>query len=1041
MASDAGKVYVRLVLDDETYKQKLSEDIKNTEATAQNIAKVWNFLGSKTDEYYNNQIKGAKNALTYIQHAHESTYNDIFRAQSAMTAKINAMNQEMVNPMKQMWETLGIKSQASIQAQKSAIISSFDEIKKSGTATQQDLINLEKAKNEKLKALNKEMVGDHEMSMAAMTRAVLRFYAAWYIGSSALIGIKDLFMGGVEAIENLKTSTIATAAIITSMQKGTGDIAQTYKNNLVYAEALNKKLMEIDANTAANLDQLQRMNQAAVTHGVTLDINNKKQVDAYTSISNAVAFMTRGQDQDKQYSQEINALTEGRVKDTDRVAKNIDAIIKQEGKYKNGLKELVAEGKKHGDTWERLAPYFSGFQQATGDIAQSWSAASSSMETALTILKQDVFRDFYNNMISGVTKLAQYIKDNSNTIKETIESVWDTLKAGIIAATIAVTAFGTASVIAAMKAGSAMSSLRIIWDQLTTAITLNTSKMLLAWTAFSSAIIGWEIGSLLNKFESVRIAGVYMVYGLIDAWNWFTKLVEKTWAGVKAVGQSVAHPFSVANITANLNKEFTQIDSAYAKEKTIRDKYRKEQLAEQTDAAIAKAKRDAAKALEYTVPQLKGGNDASKASKARAQNYKDETQVLAELIKQHKDFYQEQIEAADHAAKIAQRNGQYEMDTINNLYNAKEKALQDYLKVQKQEAAEEVALEAKKVAEKNAVAAQNAANSKNPHSVESQQYDAKKVLTEKLKTLDADYSKNFRKLEDQREDAIYNASQKELQTKASVYSQINQFSEESHQAQIALWNQEVIAWKNAGVSKENISLLLQQKELKWQQDKLTNEINIYSQIDSTSQKVYELKMQRIEAERKANALRYGEEIANILKIREIQKVDSDLFFKQNSENEQAANSLVSSFRTMGEVFKENSKERQIMHNLEMAATIAEIAIQAQKNLMIAVGAVVQQGTGDPYTAFARIAAMIAVVSGILSIAGIAFNARSSSGVSSTTTYTGKSTVLGAADDVTSESVSKSYELLQDTYEMEYSELSQLNQSMTELNGNITGLVS
>src|SRR5574344_76658 len=112
MAQDAGKIYVRLVLDDKEYSQHLSDDIRNTEATVKNMARIWSFLGTKTDEYYANQIKGAKNALTYIEESHKHTYNEITRAHSAMVAKINAAKIESADPQKQSWNTLGLSSTA-----------------------------------------------------------------------------------------------------------------------------------------------------------------------------------------------------------------------------------------------------------------------------------------------------------------------------------------------------------------------------------------------------------------------------------------------------------------------------------------------------------------------------------------------------------------------------------------------------------------------------------------------------------------------------------------------------------------------------------------------------------------------------------------------------------------------------------------------------------------------------------------------------------------------------------------------------------------
>ena len=74
------------------------------------------------------------------------------------------------------------------------------------------------------------------------------------------------------------------------------------------------------------------------------------------------------------------------------------------------------------------------------------------------------------------------------------------------------------------------------------------------------------------------------------------------------------------------------------------------------------------------------------------------------------------------------------------------------------------------------------------------------------------------------------------------------------------------------------------------------------------------------------------------------------------------------------------------------------------------------------------------------MAGIAFGG-SGAGSAATTSTLPKSTVLGAAAGTGSESLYNSFELLEDTYDMQYSELSKLNKSMRDLNNNISGLVA
>ena len=144
------------------------------------------------------------------------------------------------------------------------------------------------------------------------------------------------------------------------------------------------------------------------------------------------------------------------------------------------------------------------------------------------------------------------------------------------------------------------------------------------------------------------------------------------------------------------------------------------------------------------------------------------------------------------------------------------------------------------------------------------------------------------------------------------------------------------------------------------------------------------------------------------------------------------------FGTTAQLFAENSKERQKMHNLEQAFAAVEIALQMRKAVVAAVTAVATQGSGDPYSAFARVAAMIALMAGVLGAAGIAFSG--GGGASAAPAPTGSGTVLGDRTAV-SESVDKTYQLLEDIHASEYRELVGIHRSVVELNNNITGLVA
>lgn len=92
--SSLGTVFVELSLDDRVYRQKLSETLTSSQATAKGIEASWRALGTKSDAYFDAQRKSAENAYTLIKRSHTSTQQEIVRAHEAATARINMLNEQ-----------------------------------------------------------------------------------------------------------------------------------------------------------------------------------------------------------------------------------------------------------------------------------------------------------------------------------------------------------------------------------------------------------------------------------------------------------------------------------------------------------------------------------------------------------------------------------------------------------------------------------------------------------------------------------------------------------------------------------------------------------------------------------------------------------------------------------------------------------------------------------------------------------------------------------------------------------------------------------
>lgn len=137
------------------------------------------------------------------------------------------------------------------------------------------------------------------------------------------------------------------------------------------------------------------------------------------------------------------------------------------------------------------------------------------------------------------------------------------------------------------------------------------------------------------------------------------------------------------------------------------------------------------------------------------------------------------------------------------------------------------------------------------------------------------------------------------------------------------------------------------------------------------------------------------------------------------------------------MYAQNTNARRAFNVVALAASVAERAADLAGLGAKAASAVLTQGQGDPYTAFARIAAMAAIVGSVLSAAGAGtFQFGGSGKVPKLETAPDSGTVLGDPT-AQSESIENVYGLLQDIHAREYRELQGINQGVTNLKQGIT----
>lgn len=242
--------------------------------------------------------------------------------------------------------------------------------------------------------------------------------------------IREVILGAVKAVDDFQIATISIAASLTQIgiTNGSTDIAGTYEKSSRYAGILALKLQEVDKNSFANYKGLMAMLQVMTAQGQVLDVNNKKQVEAFTNLSNAIAIMTPGQDQQMQMYQETRALMSGIADRHSQVARMIDQQIKAQGIYKGGLKEVAALGRQHGDTMERLAPYLQGVGAASKDISKTWSTVIATFETALNFVQRMTFGPIVADLTTIVALFSKLMTNNTGTISDAMQKSWSFIK-------------------------------------------------------------------------------------------------------------------------------------------------------------------------------------------------------------------------------------------------------------------------------------------------------------------------------------------------------------------------------------------------------------------------------------------------------------------------------------------------------------------------------------------------------------------------------------------------------------------------------------
>ena len=967
-----------------------------------------NAQATKLGRSFEGAFAGMQSTLTSIDASLKKTTDSV----SATHRRIQQISKDTTNAIAGQWTTLGIRSKSAIAEEMAAVVTASKNRIALAASDSAEVLRIRSAANAKLVALQKELTNvavnsnaKHESSMANLTRTVLRWYAAYYVGLTAIHAVSGLIMGGVKAIDDLKINTIAVAAMITSMQGTTGNIVENYKENVKYAGQLNVKLMEIDANSFANYEQIQLMNRAMTTHGVILDTNNAKQAEAFTAITNSIALLTTGQNKEMQAAQEMDALMSGRIKQTDRVALMIDGIIKQEGIYKGGLAEVVKLGQQHGDTLQRLAPYLVGITAATGDISQTWESVKSSLETTWGIIQRGVFKDVYKDLTEGGRTAVAWMKANSEEIVSAVNTVYNTISFAIKTTIGLMATFAAVTVAKMIIAGDAAAWFALQWEIMARRVNIATLSMGVTWKVFIAAIVGFSIGTWLsNEFEIVRKAGIYMVYGIMDAWDW---LVEKMKIGWEYAKLGSSEEGDTATQVKVFQENIKRIKQEYAEEKALKARFKAEQLAEATDAYRAQqaAQKKAQKTI--AVPKVKpnmGGDDKA-----------------ADGAKQLADQFKKAIDSVkDNIARLQAETsglGEFRLELEKNRLEY-EKYVRDMdEKLSPAQRAQLIALAEQQLKLKDQVEAIKETARQRKLAVDGVNDETAATLKDKTDT---------ERLKDAY-DSLAMSLDPVLGARKEYIRQSNLIKDAQALVTKGLRSQEDLNRTNA---------LREAKRALYNANTVAD---YYSQISGMEDAALEKKLAAIEAERKANLVLYTEEkdriAANALAAQKAAKARADAFSAKTEPYMQMLGSMAEALQGISSLYREGSKEA------EGFSAAAEALIIVQKTLAVvnAVAAVASSASAPWPVQWANMAAMIGAMGSLLGTIGASISGGGGSSATAAEAYK-PTTVLGGESGEASKSIENALNILNDIDADSYIELQGIHNSMRELNDNITGLV-
>ena len=265
---------------------------------------------------------------------------------------------------------------------------------------------------------SKKAAGGINLLSLASIAAIAKVQVMYSLINSAMSLIGSFPSTAIDAIEQFNASAIKNAAVITSMVGDVNNIGEAYKQNKVYADAVQETLVKMASSTIVSSKQLQIMNDAFVQQGVFIDINNQKQLDGYKNIANALATITANMpNADMQFSQEIRALMSGEMRPGDQLAKQLTAIDPLLKQHLAEWKQIAFETNNAGYVLEKIGPLLVGYAAASGDISSLWTTVKTTLSTIYNEILRGGLSEGFKEIVEQMKELAKYAEENKEKIQ------------------------------------------------------------------------------------------------------------------------------------------------------------------------------------------------------------------------------------------------------------------------------------------------------------------------------------------------------------------------------------------------------------------------------------------------------------------------------------------------------------------------------------------------------------------------------------------------------------------------------------------------